>query len=157
MSTRNGFLLLATTAALLAGCTGSKTVDIEKERAALRAAYLAADQAAHEAPPVNVDKLLSFYDTNASVYPPGAPVIAGHDALKAMFSSMNFTKVRVTSLNAEVAAAGDVGYTTGTFEVQSNGKTEPGKYVTVWKKHSDGSWKIIEDTFNSDVGPQALE
>lgn len=155
MPSNNWILLLATTA-LLTGCTDTKTVDLEQERAALRSAYIGADQAAHEDPP-NVEKLLSFYANDASVYPPGAPMIVGHDALRSLFAEMDFSKVRVTALNAHVAAAGDVGYTTGTFEVQANGQTETGKYVTVWKKHPDGSWKIVEDTFNSDTGPQAIE
>ena len=152
---KNGILLLATTA-LLVGCNGSKTVNLEQEREALRTAYRGADQAAHETPP-NVEKLLSFYAADASVYPPGAPMIKGQEALRPLFAEMDFSKVRVTTLNAEVAAAGDVGYTTGTFEVQANGQTETGKYVTVWKKHPDGSWKIVEDTFNSDTGPQAIQ
>src|SRR5688572_5656967 len=153
MKLHNGILLLVT-AALLSACTpqnNNKTVNLDEERAALRAAYLAADEAAHGAPPTNVDKLLSFYADDASVYPPGMPIIAGKDALKTLFAGMTFTKVRVTAVKAEVAAAGDVGYTTGTFEVQANGQTETGKYVTVWKKHTDGSWKIVEDTFNSDT------
>ena len=154
MSSKNWILLLAT--ALLAGCTGAKPVNLEQEREALRTAYLGADKAAHEAPP-NVEKLLTYYASDASVYPPGAPMIVGHDALRTLFNGMNFTKVRVTALNAHVAAAADVGYTTGTFEVQANGQTETGKYVTVWKKHPDGSWKIVEDTFNSDTGPQAIQ
>ena len=63
----------------------------------------------------------------------------------------------VTALNAQVAAAGDVGYTTGAFGLQANGQTEKGKYVTVWKKQTDGSWKIAEDIFNTDTGPQVMQ
>lgn len=157
MPKRNGILLLVTTA-LLAGCNnGPPAVDLEKERAALREAYLGADKAAHQSPP-DVEKLLTYYAPDANVYPPGAPMIVGHDALKALFNGMDFAKVRVTALNAHVSSAADVGYTTGTFEVQApNGQTENGKYITVWKKHSDGSWKIVEDTFNSDTGPVAIQ
>lgn len=156
MPAKNAIPLLISTA-LLVGCTNANKVDLDKERAALRAAYTAADQAAHGAPPTNVEKLLDFYGDDAVVYPPGAPVVKGKEALKAVFSGMKFTKVRVTSLNAEVAAAGDVGYTTGTFDVQVNDHTEPGKYVTVWKKAADGSWKIAQDIFNSDTGPRAIQ
>ena len=155
MPAKNGILLLISTA-LLVGCTNTKTVDLEKERAALRDAYTAADKVAHGAPPTNVDQLLDFYADDAVVYAPGIPRVVGKNALKTVFTGMTFTKVRVTSLNTEVAAAGDVGYTTGTFEVQVNDHTEPGKYVTVWKKAADGSWKIVQDMFNSDTGPQAL-
>ena len=29
--------------------------------------------------------------------------------------------------------------------------TEKGKYVTVWKKQSDGNWKVTDDIFNADA------
>ena len=31
-----------------------------------------------------------------------------------------------------------------------SGATEKGKYVAVWKKQSDGQWKVKEDMFNAD-------
>ena len=51
----------------------------------------------------------------------------------------------------EVIGAGDIGYTTGRSVLRSKGAdgkpTERiGQYVTVWKKQSDGSWKVIFDT-----------
>ena len=30
-----------------------------------------------------------------------------------------------------------------------------GKYLIVWQKQTDGSWKIKVDTFNSDVDPMS--
>ena len=35
----------------------------------------------------------------------------------------------------------------------ANGKpiTDQGKDMAVWKKQSDGSWKMVADTFNSDL------
>jgi ketosteroid isomerase-like protein len=29
--------------------------------------------------------------------------------------------------------------------------SDHGKYVTVWKKQSDGTWKVLLDVFNTDV------
>jgi hypothetical protein len=34
------------------------------------------------------------------------------------------------------------------------GATETGKYVTVWKKQTDGAWKVAEDIFNADAPPR---
>jgi len=28
-----------------------------------------------------------------------------------------------------------------------------GKYLTVWKKQADGSWKVLFDMFNTDMPP----
>jgi ketosteroid isomerase-like protein len=33
--------------------------------------------------------------------------------------------------------------------------TEKGKYLTVYRKQADGSWKAVEDTFMSDAPPPA--
>jgi hypothetical protein len=54
-----------------------------------------------------------------------------------------------------VAASGDIGHTVGTYEVTMGGVTEKGKYVTAWKKQTDGSWKVTDDIFNADEAPKA--
>jgi ketosteroid isomerase-like protein len=55
-----------------------------------------------------------------------------------------------------VAKSGDVAYTYGTYDLSVTGPdgkpmTDKGKYVTVYKKQADGSWKAALDTFNSDM------
>jgi ketosteroid isomerase-like protein len=30
---------------------------------------------------------------------------------------------------------------------------DKGKFVVVWKRQADGSWKIVRDVYNSDVPP----
>jgi ketosteroid isomerase-like protein len=54
-----------------------------------------------------------------------------------------------------VSSAGDLGYTTGSYEVtvndaKGNPVTSRGKVVVVWKKQPDGSWKAVLDIWNSD-------
>ncbi|MBT8061424.1 MAG: nuclear transport factor 2 family protein [Xanthomonadales bacterium] len=50
---------------------------------------------------------------------------------------------------AEVAQAGDMGWTWGQYQVVVEGETEnTGKYVNVWKKQPDGSWKVRVDVGN---------
>jgi ketosteroid isomerase-like protein len=49
---------------------------------------------------------------------------------------------------AEVSAGGDLGFTLGTYQStipDAGGKdvTHSGHYVCVWKKHFDGSWRIV--------------
>ena len=50
---------------------------------------------------------------------------------------------------AEIAAAGDMGYTTGPWEFKDDIKNEKpaafGDFVTVWKKQADGTWKFAVD------------
>jgi hypothetical protein len=33
--------------------------------------------------------------------------------------------------------------------------TDHGKYMNIWQKQSDGSWKLRADTWNSDINPYA--
>jgi len=54
-----------------------------------------------------------------------------------------------------VAASGDLGYAVGTWQLTGKSrKGEPvsltGKYMTVWKKQADGSWKVVADMGNAD-------
>jgi ketosteroid isomerase-like protein len=50
---------------------------------------------------------------------------------------------------ADVASAGDLGYTTGPYEYRDKGKDDPqvnyGYFVSIWKKQSDGRWKLFMD------------
>ena len=49
---------------------------------------------------------------------------------------------------ADIAAAGDLGYTTGPWEVRRTPQDQPagfGHYVTLWRKQPDGTWKLALD------------
>ena len=50
---------------------------------------------------------------------------------------------------AGVSASGDLGWTSGPFEYRKEKTQEKpiatGHYVTLWKKQSDGSWKVVLD------------
>ena len=56
-------------------------------------------------------------------------------------------KATVTTVNLWLD--GDIAYETGkySYAFQSKGQpvTEEGRYVTIWKRQGDGSWKIIMD------------
>lgn len=59
---------------------------------------------------------------------------------------------------ADVARSGNLGYTSGAYEMtfkDATGKplSDRGKYVTVWKKKKEGTWKVLLDIFNSDLPP----
>jgi ketosteroid isomerase-like protein len=93
----------------------------------------------------DMDKFMSYWATDANAYPPGAPMASGTEAIRKtlsdMFSSPGFS-LSWMATKAVVAASGDIGYTTGTYEAAMAGATEKGKYVTNWKK-LDGAWKVL--------------
>ena len=57
--------------------------------------------------------------------------------------------VKATVTTVDLWLDGETVYETGTYsyKFQENGKpvNEEGRYVTIWKRQSDGSWKIIMD------------
>ena len=103
--------------------------------------------------------MVANYADDAVVMDPGKPARRGRGEIGA-----NYVK-RVQSAKysdgkahtASVDVGGDYAIETGSFEwtvTPKGGKPMPatGKYLTVWKKQADGSWKIYRDINNSD-GP----
>ncbi len=114
----------------------------------------------------DVDKTVSYYSKDAIVLPPNKPVATTREAIRASWKedidSMISGSWKATRV--EVAKSGDMAYVSGTFEWTSKdatGKTinDHGKYLEVFKKQSDGSWKCTADCWNSDlpVAPTANE
>lgn len=58
---------------------------------------------------------------------------------------------------ADVSLAGDLGYTTGPYEFRPNGADDKpiafGQYFSIWKKQTDGSWKVALDRGTSNQQP----
>ncbi len=110
----------------------------------------------------DVDKLVAFYADDASLFPPGAPAVNGMAAIKAaekpLLADKNFSLTSATD-KVDVAKSGDLGYTQGAYTATfTDTKTKrvltvKGKYVTVYKKQADGSWKIVADINNEDAPP----
>lgn len=82
-----------------------------------------------------------------------APVI-GHDAIAAgaTWSPENY-RLTWTPEGARMAPGGDMGFTWGRYEGaakdnEGNTVTTSGRYMTVWKKQPDGSWKVEMDASN---------
>ena len=58
--------------------------------------------------------------------------------------------------DAQASIGGDLGYSYGAFELafndpKGNAVVDHGKCSTVWRKQPDGTWKVVLDTFNSDL------
>ncbi|HEX4638057.1 MAG TPA: nuclear transport factor 2 family protein [Chthoniobacterales bacterium] len=57
--------------------------------------------------------------------------------------------VKATVTTVDLWLDGETAYETGkySYQFQEKGKpvTEAGRYVTIWKRQADGSWKIIMD------------
>jgi ketosteroid isomerase-like protein len=69
-------------------------------------------------------------------------------------------EVKMTINPAEIVVAGSWAYSRGAyvqdFTAKATGQTThiDGKFLTIFKKQADGSWKIFRDCFNSNVPPK---
>jgi ketosteroid isomerase-like protein len=141
---------------VLGACAQPPRVDVEAERAGLLAADKAWSGVASD-----IDKVASILADDAVFFGDGMPRIAGKAAIQKAWTEMSKTpgfSIRWVPEGAVVAASGDLGYTFGTNEFTANDAkgapvTTKGKYVTIWRKQADGSWKVIMDTGNSDAPP----
>lgn len=145
------WLFIGLVAISAAGC--ASTANVEEERRALMEADRAWSQTTKEP-----EKFAAFFADGASIYPPAMPIITGGEAIRKTYSQMSGSPgfaLSWTATKADVGTGGDVGYTSGTYQMTMGGVTEKGKYITVWKKQADGTWKVAEDIFNSDEAPKA--
>ena len=155
------FPIVATLLVLaISGC--APQVDVEADKAAIRdlndVQWLNAAQAK------DVDTVLSFWADDGSAFPPNAPIVTGKEAIRARlseeYSGQDFAFSWQTT-KVEVSRSGDLAYSHGTYEETVNDRegnpvTNKEKWVTVYEKQPDGTWKVVADIWNSD-GPAASE
>ena len=106
------------------------------------------------------DQMATFGADDGSLMVPNMSNVRGNAAIKSFlkeqFSDPNFT-LKWGADTVEVAKSGDLGYTQGTYVMtMTDAKTkkvvtEKGKYATVFKKQSDGSWRAVADINNADA------
>lgn len=142
---------------LIFGASGcAKKVDTAAESAALSKLD---SQCSNIAAAKDSEGFTEMFADNGSMLPPNAPTVAGREAIARWASQMMANpgfKVHWQPTTAEVSQSGDLGFTTGRYEltlqdVSGQPVTDQGKYVTVWKKQVDGKWKVAFDIFNSDL------
>ena len=111
----------------------------------------------------DVDKTVSYYSEDAVVMPPNAPSATTRETIRSAWKEMLTTPGAAISwktTKVEVAKAEDLAYVSGTYEettTDASGKPvkDHGKYVEVWKKQADGTWKVVADIWNSDLPASA--
>jgi uncharacterized protein (TIGR02246 family) len=105
----------------------------------------------------DVEGILSFWTDDAKVFPPGAPVVDGKQAIREFVTgSLSIPGFRIwwEPDEAAVSPSGDMGYTTGRNhltmpDAAGNLKTESGRGVAVWRREPDGRWRCVIDIWNS--------
>lgn len=52
-----------------------------------------------------------------------------------------------------VGPKGDLGWSMGTYLIQLDGLTGQGKYLSVWQKGRNGTWKFVQDAGSGNPPP----
>lgn len=107
----------------------------------------------------DVDKTVSYYTADAVVMPPNIPALTTKEAIRGLWQSMLGSAGFAGGWKAtrvEVARSSDLAYVTGSYEFTERDAgggpmTDKGKFLEVWKKQTDGSWKCVVDMFSSDL------
>ena len=128
----------ATLAATLLLSTTASAGDFEDMVAAERA--FAADASARN----TRDAFLAAYDRDGVAFAPGPK-----DAQRLWEGrSVNKNKLEWAPEIAEIAASGDLGYTSGPWRFTEEGDDKPsafGHFFSIWHKDDSGKWKLLVD------------
>ena len=138
---------------LIGGCATAS--NHEQERAALLRVDEAWASAASEGK--NVERIVSFWSDDATVYPAGAPVVRGKAAIRNFVQESLAVPGFHISWHSDTAVLsndGTMAYTTGENAITIPGpdgqlSTITGRGVAVWRRSLGGEWKCVVDIWNS--------
>jgi ketosteroid isomerase-like protein len=102
----------------------------------------------------DLDKTVSYYADDAIVLPPNSPMVTTKDGIRDLWKGFldSFSSISWNTSRVEVAKAGDMAVTTGTYELtMKDGSQDHGKYCEVWEKKPNGKWQVATDMFSSDL------
>jgi uncharacterized protein (TIGR02246 family) len=101
----------------------------------------------------------SLYTDDGAMLPPNGVAVQGRQAIQKWMSDfppLSEFKLEVVDLDGH----GDLAYARGNYSMMISAPgaapvRDHGKWVEVWRKQSDGTWKMRWDIFNSDVASGA--
>jgi ketosteroid isomerase-like protein len=138
---------------LTAGCRSASTSDPAADRqsiAAVSARFAAAENAGY------VEEMLLLFAEDMIIMSPNAPAFSGTDRIAATTRAFHEAfAVQVEYRSEEIAAFGDWGFDRGTerFTLTPKSGGAPismnGKYLWLYRRQPDGSWKQSRVMWNS--------
>ena len=139
--------------ALIAACSPSNRPAASPDQ------LLAAERAFDSVTAVQrVDGWTSFFADSGREIPDQGDAVVGPAAIREHmrgFFADTAQSLRWHADYARLATGGDLGYTVGRWKVLRRDSTGEhavarGKYLTVWRRQADGSWKVEADIGNTE-------
>jgi ketosteroid isomerase-like protein len=104
------------------------------------------------------------YAEDATVCPPNSPPLKGRKAFQDWFGGqlqsglkVMDAKLVVESVDGDGTVAYETGRFTEQFEIAGKAIADTGKYLAVWRKLADGSWKVQAEAWNTNMPPPMPE
>jgi uncharacterized protein (TIGR02246 family) len=99
----------------------------------------------------------ALYTEDATLLPPNSEIIQGRQGIQDFWNGgiqMGLKDISLTIVN--IGGSGDTAYEIGKYNLKiqpadQEGMTDSGKYLVVWKRQADGTWKLHVDIFNSSM------
>ena len=149
--------LLATTLFAVTACT-AKAPDTAADVAKLKAAEVQWFDMYNKG---DADGIANLYADDAIVLAAGAPAAVGKAAIRTFIAAdiAGAKAAGITDNGGELngsGVSGDLGWVSGAYSLTNaaGATVDHGKYTTVFQR-TNGEWKIIRDTWNSDMAPPA--
>jgi uncharacterized protein (TIGR02246 family) len=108
----------------------------------------------------DVERIAAHFTDDGNLIVPNAPVMTGKDAIakgmKDALADPNWS-LALQAAQVEVSRGGDLGYTRGTYVLTASDPaskkvaTEKGRFVAIFRKQADGSWKAVQDINNAET------
>ena len=99
----------------------------------------------------------AHYTDDAALLPPGAAKIDGREGIQGFWQALIDAGVRDVVLTTQEIddfgdVANDVGTISATAPSEDGGRVQlAGKYLVVWKRGGDGTWRLHRDIWNFDA------
>jgi uncharacterized protein (TIGR02246 family) len=91
-----------------------------------------------------------YYAEDAYFLPPNHRMVNGRSGIRAFLRALFEAGVGGLAIETtKIEASGDLAYHIGRFTM-GNPSPDRGKFVEVYRRQADGSWKCVGDIFNSD-------
>lgn len=107
-----------------------------------------------------VERLMEVYAPDAVILPPGGPVIEGSETIRELFrQEFERFDTKLAFTTQEIEVEGDMAFRRGRYvwrgTPRMSGQTveTSNKFLEVWRRQPDGSWKIAVDMWNPSEAP----